>query len=388
MPDVRSTIDWLVDGARTVATPEGVLAELCQRLVAGGLPLWRVSVFVRTLHPDLMGRRLRWEAGKGVDIDETPIEVLGSEMFRTSPVLAITTTGRSLRRRLLAPDCPFDFPVLEELKAEGATDYLITPLHFISTEIHAASWATRAPAGFAESEIAALEAVAVPLSRVAEIWAQRRVATNLLDTYVGRQAGARILAGQIRRGHTESIAAAIWLSDLRGFTELADRTPGPALIELLNRYFDCQVPAIQAAGGEVLKYMGDGLLAIFPIAADVAAVCRAALAAADTFRAEVARLNAAIGDDPAARLRFGLALHVGEVLYGNIGGGNRLDFTAIGPAVNLAARLEKLARDLNRAVIASGTFAEACPQAFVPLGERRFRGVAAPQPAFTLADKG
>ena len=247
------------------------------------------------------------------------------------------------------------------------------------------SWTTRAPAGFAESEIAALEAVAVPLSRVAEIWAQRRVATNLLDTYVGRQAGARILAGQIRRGHTESIAAAIWLSDLRGFTELADRTPGPALIELLNRYFDCQVPAIQAAGGEVLKYMGDGLLAIFPVAGDVAAVCRAALAAARAFRSEVAKLNAASGDEPKTQLRFGLALHVGELLYGNIGGGNRLDFTAIGPAVNLAARLEKLARDLNRTIIASGAFAEACPQAFVPLGEQTLRGVAAPQPAFGLA---
>ncbi len=388
MADVRGTVEWLVDGARSAARPEGVLEEMCARLVAEGLPLWRVNVFVRTLHPDLMGRRLRWESGKPLEVNETPIEVLGSEMFRTSPVLAISKTGRSLRRRLLAADCPFDFPVLGELRDEGATDYLITPLPFISGDIHAVSWTTRAPAGFAETEIAALEAVAVPLSRVAEIWAQRRVATNLLDTYVGRQAGARILAGQIRRGHTELIAAAIWLSDLRGFTELTDRTPGPALIELLNRYFDCQVPAIQAAGGEVLKYMGDGLLAIFPVAGDVAAVCRAALAAAHAFRGEVAKLNAAISDDPATQLRFGLALHVGDVLYGNIGGGNRLDFTAIGPAVNLAARLEKLARDRNRAIIASGTFAAACPQAFVSLGELTLRGVAAPQPAFALAEDG
>jgi adenylate cyclase len=182
MADVRGTVEWLVDGARTATRPEGVLEEMCARLVAEGLPLWRVNVFVRTLHPDLMGRRLRWELGKVVDVNETPIEVLGSEMFRTSPVLAISRTGRSLRRRLLAPDCPFDFPVLGELKADGATDYLITPLPFISGDIHAVSWATRAPAGFAEAEIAALEAVAVPLARVAEIWAQRRVATNLLDT--------------------------------------------------------------------------------------------------------------------------------------------------------------------------------------------------------------
>jgi len=364
-----------------------VLAEMCARLVAEGLPLWRVNVFVRTLHPDLMGRRMRWEAGK-VDIFETPIEILGTEGYRRSPVVAIMTSGRPLRRRLLAADGPFDFPVLEEIRTDGATDYLITPLHFVSGETHAISWTTRSPAGFAESEIAALEAVGAPLARVAEIWALRRVATNLLDTYVGRQAGARILAGQIRRGHTESIAAAIWLSDLRGFTELADRTPGPALIEMLNRYFDCQVPAIQAQGGEVLKYMGDGVLAIFPIAGDASAVCRAALAAALAFRAAVAKLNAAIGDDPAAHLRFGLALHVGDVLYGNIGGGNRLDFTAIGPAVNLAARLEKLARDLGRAIIASGAFAQACPQEFIPLGEHLLRGVAAAQPAFGLTEDG
>ncbi len=183
MADVRSTVPWLIDGARSAATPDAVLAEMWARLMDCGVPPWRVSVFVRTLHPDLMGRRLRWEVGKGVDIDETPIEVLPSEMFRTSPVVAIIASGRSLRLRLLATDCPFDFPVLGELKAEGATDYLITPLHFISGERHAVSWTTRAPAGFAESEIAALEAVAVPLSRVAEIWAQRRVATNLLDTY-------------------------------------------------------------------------------------------------------------------------------------------------------------------------------------------------------------
>jgi adenylate cyclase len=387
MTDVRSVMDWLVDGARDAPAPQNVLAEMCTRLTNCGLPLWRVNIFVRTLHPDLMGRRMRWEAGKSVEIFETPIEMLGTEGYRRSPVVAIMTSGRPLRRRLLAPDCPFDFPVLEEIKGEGATDYLIMPLHFVSGETHAISWTTQSPAGFTESEIAALEAVGAPLARVAEIWALRRVATNLLDTYVGRQAGARILAGQIRRGHTESIAAAIWLSDLRGFTELADRTPGPALIELLNRYFDCQVPAILAQGGEVLKYMGDAVLAIFPIAGDASAVCRAALAAALAFRAEVAKMNAATGDDPAAHLRFGVALHVGDVLYGNVGGGNRLDFTAIGPAVNLAARLEKLARDLGRAIIASGAFAQACPQEFIPLGERPLRGVAAPQPAFGLADE-
>ncbi len=388
MTDVQSTVEWLIDGARSAATPQDVLAQLCARLVHCGVPLWRVAVFVRTLHPNIMGRRLLWEVGKEVAITEAPIEMRESETFRESPVAAIMHTNRPLRRRLCAPDCPLDFPVLAELVAAGATDYLIAPLPFISGDTHAVSCTTRAPGGFRDSDIAALDAIMPPLTRVAEIWGMRRVATTLLDTYVGRQAGARILAGQIRRGHTEAIRAAIWLSDLRGFTALSDRTPGPVLIELLNRYFDCQVPPIQAQGGEVLKYMGDGLLAIFPIAGeerDAAAVCGAALAAAQAFRAGLAQLNAAVPDT--APLRCGLALHVGEVMYGNIGGGNRLDFTAIGPAVNLAARLETLARDLNRTVIASGTFAQACPQDFVPLGARPLRGLPAPQPAFGLAEE-
>jgi len=377
-----------MDGARSASTPDGVLAEMCARLVGCGLPLWRVTVFVQTLHPDIMGRRLRWDAGKGVTISESPIEMLDSEMYLSSPVVAVKAIGRSLRRRLTATNRPPEFPVLADLAAEGATDYVMAPLHFSNGEIHAVSWTTCIANGFSDAQIAALEAVMPPLARVAEIWALRRVAGNLLDTYVGHQAGALILGGRIRRGHTESIVAAIWLSDLRGFTDLADRMPGPDLIGLLNRYFDCQVPAIQAHGGEVLKYMGDGLLAIFPIKDDGATVCAAALAAARDFRAEFSRLAATESEGPAAQLRFGLALHVGELLYGNIGGGNRLDFTAIGPAVNLAARLEKLARDLNRTIIASGAFAAACPHQFVPLGEQRLRGVAAPQPAFGLADDG
>jgi adenylate cyclase len=182
MTDLQSTVAWLVDGARSAKAPQDVLAELCARLVDCGVPLWRVRVFVRTLHPNLMGRRISWDVGKGVEVDETPIEVRASEMFRLSPIAAIMTTARPLRRRLLAPDCPMDFPVLEELKAEGATDYLITPLDFIGGETHAVSWATQASDGFSDAHITAIEAVMPPLTRVAEIWGMRRMATNLLDT--------------------------------------------------------------------------------------------------------------------------------------------------------------------------------------------------------------
>jgi len=267
------------------------------------------------------------------------------------------------------------------------TDYVVSPLRFTNGEVHFASWATRQPGGFTDEEIAAIDSIVAPLTRVAEIRALHRVAGILLSTYVGQKAGERVLAGQIRRGHTDEIHAAIWLSDMRGFTRLADRLPPQALVDLLNRYFDCQVPPIVEHGGEVLKFMGDGLLAIFPIGGDAAAakICADALAAAHRARANIEALQATA--EEAAGLRFGLALHIGDVLFGNIGGGDRLDFTCIGPAVNLAARLEKLAGQLGRTIVASQDFAARCGSHFTTLGRFPVAGFAEEQFAFGLADE-
>jgi adenylate cyclase len=278
-----------------------------------------------------------------------------------------------------------DFGVLNDLRTEGATDYAAFPLLFTDGTIHVATWSTREPGGFTGKQFADLESVIAPLARVAEIRALRRTAGNLIDTYVGHQTGERILSGQIRRGYVEAIRAAIWLSDMRGFTAISEKLPPQALIDRLNTYFGAQVPAVLDHGGEVLKFMGDGLLAIFPITgdADPAAVCRRTLACARDVRSRIAGLpRAAETDDP---IRFGLALHVGEVMYGNIGGGNRLDFTCIGPAVNLAARLEKVASKLGETVVASADFAGHFPDEFRRLGEHAVAGFAAPQAVFGLA---
>jgi adenylate cyclase len=297
-------------------------------------------------------------------------------------------TGQGLRRRLADPDCPLDFPVLAELRdGEGVTDYLATPLMFTDGTIHVAVWSTKQPGGFTEAQIAGIEAVVVPLARVTEIRALQRTAANLLATYVGHKAGARILNGQIRRGHTEAIEAAIWLSDMRGFTASSDRLPLPMLIELLNAYFDCQVPAILEAGGEVLKFMGDGLLAIFPIdGAEPGPVCARAFTAALEARRRINSMTIPQELAGEAGIRFGLALHIGHVLYGNIGGGNRLDFSCIGPAVNLAARLEKLAGKQGRTVVASRDFAAQVPCGLEPIGEFEIAGFSAPQPVFGIRE--
>ncbi len=387
--DARAVAEWLMDGARSATEPPHILAELCDRLVGCGMPLWRVAVFVRTLHPEVMGRRLLWRQGAGVAVWEAPFEVLETAEFREF-VARISSAGAATRRRLADADCPMDLQLLQELRAEGATDYLAWPLVFTNGDIHAVTWTTRQPGGFTDIQVAQLKAVVAPLARVTEIYALRRIARNLLNTYVGHHAGERVWAGQIRRGHTEAIDAAIWLSDMRGFTTLADRLPSQTLMDLLNRYFDCQVPAILGHGGEVLKFMGDGLLAIFPIAgsgASATETCNGALAAAREARTNVAAMRESTGPDDLAGPRFGLALHLGKVLYGNIGSGNRLDFTCIGPAVNLAARLEKLAGKLGRTIVASDEFARHCRPELARIGEFTLPGFAAPQRVFGLGDE-
>ncbi len=387
--DTASVAEWLIDGARSAPEPHQVLAQACERLLGCGIPLWRVAVFVRTLHPDIPGRAFVWRSGEQVQVRAADFELFESEEFRNSPVVAVYKRSVAIRRRLADRACPIDFAVLSDLLAEGATDYLASPLFFTNSATQVATFTTRQPGGFTDAQIAALEAILTPLARVTEIRALRREAATLLDTYVGHHAGARILEGQIRRGHVEAIHAAIWLSDMRGFTAAADRLPMEMLIELLNRYFDCQVPAILEGGGEVLKFMGDGLLAIFPIeGGDPGAVCARALAAARNARERISAMTAPAGLAGGDGIRFGLALHVGQVLYGNIGGGNRLDFTCIGPAVNLAARLEKLAGKLGRTIVASGDFAVHCPGALEPIGEFQVAGFSAAQTIFGMEETG
>jgi adenylate cyclase len=350
--------------------------------------LWRVAVFVTTLHPDVMGRSFTWQADTGVTVSSALHSLVETDTFRNSPFATVYATRQPLRRRLADPDCPDDFAVVRDLRAQGATDYAAFPLLFTDSSIHAATWSTRAPGGFTPKQFEAIESIIAPLARVAEIRALRRTAGNLIDTYVGHQTGERIMSGKIRRGYVEAIRAAIWLSDMRGFTAQSERLSPQALIDRLNVYFGAQVPAIMDHGGEVLKFMGDGLLAIFPVgaAADAASVCARALEGALEVQDRIAELpRKSETEDP---IHFGVALHVGEVMYGNIGGGNRLDFTCIGPAVNLAARLEKVASKAGETIVASADFAGLVPDQFTRLGEFPVAGFAAPQTVFGLATAG
>jgi adenylate cyclase len=382
---ITPIVNWLIDGAPSATSPDAILREMCERVVAGGIPVWRAAIFVRTLHPEVMGRRIEWRDDAGISVGQASYAVFDTDTFRDSPVASVYRDALPLRVRL-DRDRNGEFPQLDDLRAGGGTDYLAFPVKFSNGEVHVGTWATRRRGGFTDRHLAALAKLTAPLSRLTEAYALRRTAANLLDTYVGRDAGARILNGQIRRGFTETIEAVIWLSDMRGFTTLADIMPPTELMALLNRYFDCQVPVILDQGGEVLKYMGDGLLAIFPLAGrDPRSVCDAALQAANEMRGAVAAMEGWPAEP--ASPRHGLALHIGELLYGNIGAANRLDFTCIGPAVNLAARLEALAARLGRTTLLSAAFARHCGTGLASLGEFALAGFRAPQPVFGLADE-
>lgn len=387
---LAEAVDWLIDGCASAPTVDEAVNQICARLIACGVPLAHAAVFVRTLHPEIMGRRFFWHLGTGSETLNLGHDLFDNPDFQASPIHYVFEKAKPLRRRLGAPDCPIDFTLLDRFRAEGVTDFLAFPLRSSDGTIHACVWMTKAPGGFSDAAIAALNAIERPLARTVEVRSLKHIAINLLDTYVGGQAGARILGGQIRRGNIEAIRAAIWLSDMRGFTGRADRMPAADLVALLNRYFDCQVPAIREQGGEVLKFMGDGLLAIFPVdGAENQEVCARVLAAAREVEATIREADWDGLEAPGGVL-FGVALHIGEVLYGNVGSANRLDFTCIGPAVNLAARIEALSGEIGRTILASADFALQCPKEIehgrlTPLGTFILKGVVVPQLVYGVA---
>lgn len=407
----RSIVQWLIAGAPSERERSHLFSELCERLNDAGMMLSRVNVFIQTLHPDVFGISMVWKPDEDILINMASFDSSDSEAYHASPLAILYDTEKELRLKLDDP-AHQRFPIVADLLEAGATDYLLQPMFFSDGAMQATTWATNRPGGYTSDDLALLRTLIDPLARVVEIISLRRTASILIDTYVGDQAGERILAGHIRRGYTETMHAAIWLSDMRGFTALSDRLPPSVMVDVLNCYFDCQVPAIRDHGGDILKFMGDGLLAVFPIAnGNAAYACARALDAARQARSAIGQLCYPHEGGQLDGFRFGVALHVGDVLYGNIGGGrtlafedgfigmrlrdlddaarstSRLDFTTIGPAVNLAARLEKIASRLGRTVVASSEFVKATSESWSDLGQFPVAGFAAPAQVFGLPDE-
>ena len=384
-PARRSPIlDWLVEEARRLPDAPALLRALCERLVAAGLPLARGSFHVRVLHPQLLGLGFYWRRGA----DE--IRVFRAEhgtehtpLYQQSPMRVLFEGAGAVHQRLDLPDVAFRFPLFDELRDQGLTDYVALPITFSDGKIHGTTWSSDRPGGFASEHLAVIYDLLPVIGLLLEIHLNRLLAIDLLDTYVGRQAGERILRGRITRGSGETVRAAIWFCDLRGFTALSERMDRTGLLACLNQYFDCMAKAVEANGGEILKFMGDAMLAIFPLDTDQA--CRRALQAALEARAAMARFNRERTARGEEALGYGIALHVGDVMYGNIGAADRLDFTVIGPAVNLTSRLERLCRVLGLDLVVSGAFAGMCAAcAYRPLGEHQLDGIGKPVEVLTV----
>jgi len=376
-------LDWLLFEVGNTSDLAGFLDTFGGQLEANGLAVWRVTFHIPTFHPEQRAFSFEWTSGGTTEMTPRAHGIELTATYLTSPLRIVVESGRTLRRRLDAPQP--DLPALEELRATGATDYLMVPLKLL-LRTAGISFTTCRPGGFTDGDIAALETAAAAATPHISLRSIRLSAINLINTYVGRGAGERILAGQFRRGDSETIHAAIWYCDLRGFTRLSDALPRDELIAVLNQWFETMVRAVESEGGEVLKFIGDGMLAIFPSAPDDAgACCRAALRAARLALAAMDTLNHERRAADKDALHFGLALHIGDVSYGNIGAPHRLDFTVIGPAVNFASRLEEQTKLTDHSLLISQQFAVAAGEKLQPIGRLHLRDIAGPQEIFTIA---
>jgi adenylate cyclase len=309
---------------------------------------------------------------------------LASEAYRNSPVRVLFEEAEGLRQRLDIGG-EMEFSIYEDLRDQGYTDYVGLPLLCTNDQRLASSWVTDVPGGFSTDDLMQLNDLMPVLAMIAEIRLNRRIAKNLLNTYVGRYAGERILAGDITRGSGATLRAAIWTCDMRGFSSMSERWGRDHLIECLNEYFDVMAEPVEEHGGEILKFIGDAMLAVFPL--EHAAACHRAFEAAMEAQEGMRSLNARRVSEGYEELGYGIALHVGDVMYGNIGSRNRLDFTVIGPAVNVASRLEELSKDLRRRLIVSRDFHDLCERhnrELVSVGHFSLRGVSGRIEAFGL----
>jgi adenylate cyclase len=379
-----STIsEWLADEALHDSEPATLYAELCQRLRGVGMPILRGQVAFRILHPLYDASAITWTADKGAVVGLFRPD--GQERFRRSPFAHVLTHRLpALRRRLTGETALLDFAELEEFRALGGTDYVAFLVAFERSGRTGiiCSWLADRAAGFTDSEIVQLQRITRALAISMKSRIERSVAHNVAHAYLGKRAGEAVLSGLIRRGDGEKITAALWYSDLRHSTALADRLSAEDFLGLLGRYFEMTAAAVLAGGGEVVSLIGDAVLGLFRVEESPQEACRRALAAAH----EACRRLGATDPTTDLPLNFGIALHLGQVIYGNVGVPERLQFTVVGSAVNEVVRVQDLTKQLNCPLLATAPFAAAVPGPWRPVGEHVLRGLETPMPILTMAE--
>jgi adenylate cyclase len=375
---------WLTNDTRDERFIDSIFAELCIRLQQAGIPVKRATLHVLIYHPQWLGARIMWADGmRGAELARVDYDVRERSEFINSPAHEIHDGATEVRENLdRDPSLGRKHAVYDEMRAQGLTDYVAWPIYHTLGKRHFVTFATDLPGGFDDAHIAGLSKLLPVLALVSEIRIKNRLARTLLETYVGSHASELVLAGATRRGSGTTVSAAIMICDLRDFTRISDNWPRDDVIDLLNGYFDAMSEPIARHGGEILKFIGDGLLAIFPLSQPSA--CANLLHAVAEARQAMVALNKKNGENGRVPLNYGVGVHVGDVMYGNIGSRTRLDFTVIGPAVNMASRLETLTKQLGRTVLLSRSFADFVESDFnlERLGEYPIRGFSDPIEVF------
>ncbi len=384
---------WITEAGLAGQDETATLTGFCERALALGLPLARANVVIDTLHPIYEGRAFTWTQKR----KETRLTEFGRsderlDLWERSPFYRLELSGESFLRRRLNAETEGEFSIFSDLRAEGMTDYLAITNRFAAEGIIGdmdcvySSWATDAPQGFRDSEVDDLSRLMPMVALTLKSASLTRIAGTLVETYLGRDAGRKVLGGRIGRGVADRIEAVLWFSDLRNYTRISDSADPEQIIPLLNEYAGAILSAIHEHEGDVLKLIGDGTLAIFT-AADRASACHAALTAALDARRAVTLVNERRIAASLPTTDMYLGLHVGEVFYGNIGSEERLDFTVVGPAVNEVSRIASMCRSLDQPVLISSAFASAIDEPkklLVSVGRYALRGVERPQSLFTV----
>lgn len=393
---LEPVVDWMITGGRTCQTLDSFASGLAAALQDAGAPVMRLVMTFQTLHPQFAAERVLWERGEGmISHRRSDHNIWNTDAYKGSPIEMIVTSGKPYHRKLVDLDPDKDHSVLFELAAVGVTDYYgqLIPFTFHRQSTFLVN--TDRPGGFSDADLGKFDKLVKHLGPIVEVLVTHGIAVGLLDTYLGPRTGRKVFAGVVKRGDGEEIDAALWFSDLREFTRLTESLPASDVLELLNAYFEHVHTAVTAYGGEILRFIGDAMLIVFPVpdGKDTEKArrdaCRAALDAAVDAFSSLAVLNSMRRREGKPEIRFGVGLHFGHVVYGNVGAPGRLDFTVMGPAVNRTARMESLTKELGIPLVLSEEMGKIADVPVTPRGIHAMKGVTAPQPvvSYTAFDQ-
>lgn len=404
-PDCAGLESWVIEQGLCGRPHDELLAGFCRRLRATGHPMSRASVSLRTLHPDYGAHTFIWEASNDKISREPHLHGTSeSEEFLQSPInYLVSGSSNLIRCRLDGRPLEFSFPIVEHLREQGYSDYAAKLVKFAEQKDFQTmagiffSCATHREGGFSDRDLEISASLLPALALAFKAVSVQQVAVNIVEAYLGSDAGHQVLRGRFQRGSVETVDAVILFADLRGFTAAAELLPKQTVVDRLNGYFDCIVLPVEQHGGQVLKFLGDGLLAIFALNGErgVAEVCRAALKSAAIALAQIDGVNRGLEAQGEKGMALDIALHLGDVMYGNVGAADRLDFTVIGTAVNEASRIESLCDQLDRNLLISDSFVSALRDAAVrpddcelmSLGSHSLRGVSGQREIYGIAEK-